>query len=148
MVVSKYLCVVVALTTGLSANGVYAQPTQPVVIPSAKVADGSAFSHPDATRGMDEGVTHAQHVFGISPDRRMIASIYDSGASKIDFATGYPGDEFMYFITGGVTLTDTEGKVTKVSEGEAVFLPKGWKGTWDSPAYKKYFVYYSDQPME
>jgi uncharacterized cupin superfamily protein len=113
-----------------------------IVIPSNGLKDGSAFSGPAASRGLDDGVKYAQRPAGSSADKRMVAMIYESGPSKIEFPNGYPVDEFMYFITGGATLTDQSGKATKVGPGESVFVPKGWVGTFQSPAYRKYYVAY------
>jgi uncharacterized cupin superfamily protein len=141
---TKAACAAVA--AGVLATAAIAIATEStlelVLVPSATVRDGSAFAHPSATRGKEDGVAHVMRIFGASSDQRMASAIFESEPSKLSFPDGYPGDEFMYFISGNVTLTDHAGKVTKVGPGEALFMPKGWRGTWTSTAYRKYFVYY------
>ena len=77
----------------------------------------------------------------VSADKRLAAGLYEAGPSdsKIE---AYPVDEFCYFISGSVRLTSEDGTVLEVKAGEAVTLPKGWKGRWQTSGYTKYYVVY------
>jgi uncharacterized cupin superfamily protein len=114
-----------------------------VKISASEVHSLVAFRDPATTRNKDHGIPYVDRVFGQSADRKMLAGIYESAATKT-FYDSYPGDEFMFFIDGSVTLTDTSGKTVTVGPMEGVFMPRGWKGTWSSTAYRKYYVYYAD----
>lgn len=61
--------------------------------------------------------------------------------SDVDI-NSYPEDEFCYFLSGTVPLTSSDGTVIEVKAGEAVAIPKGWKGRWTTPGYTKYYVVY------
>jgi uncharacterized cupin superfamily protein len=76
-----------------------------------------------------------------STDKRFIAGLYKAGPSdqKID---AYPVDEFCYFLSGSVRLTSEDGTVLELQAGDAVTLPKGWKGRWQTSGYSKYYVVY------
>jgi uncharacterized cupin superfamily protein len=55
----------------------------------------------------------------------------------------YGVDEFMYFLEGSVTLTSEDGTVQTINAGEAVTIPKEWRGTWATDGYTKIWVIYS-----
>lgn len=61
---------------------------------------------------------------------------------------GYPDDEFMLFVKGGITLISADGHVTRVKAGDAVALDRGWKGVWKSQGYTKYYVIYSKDGVQ
>ena len=70
--------------------------------------------------------------------------MYKAGASQEIFLDEVYGvDEFMYFITGSVTLTSEDGTVQVINAGEAVNIPADWKGTWNTEGYTKIWVIYS-----
>lgn len=50
--------------------------------------------------------------------------------------------EFMHFAQGAGTITDESGAITHISPGVSVFVPDGWRGTWDvtSTVRKSYVV--------
>jgi uncharacterized cupin superfamily protein len=77
------------------------------------------------------------------------AGVYASGPARIPIAEPYGVDEFMYFLEGGVTLTSRDGRVLEVAAGEAVIIPKAWRGVWETEGYTKIYVIYSpDRPIE
>jgi len=77
-----------------------------------------------------------------SRDARFEAGLYEAGPSDVAIAS-YEEDEFMLFLDGGVTLTSADGTVLEATAGEAVAIPKGWKGRWTTQGYRKYYVTYS-----
>ena len=54
----------------------------------------------------------------------------------------------MYFIEGGVTLTSTDGTQTKIQAGDAVMIPREWRGVWDTDGYLKIYVIHYQTPLE
>jgi len=113
---------------------------KPVKVTAAEAA-GPAFERKDAVRengkeGPTTDVTLMQ-----SKDRKMSAGLYKAGASDTAIDS-YPEDEFCYFLSGSVTLTSSDGSVIELKAGEAVAIPKGWKGRWTTPGYTKYYVTY------
>ncbi len=125
----------------LGAGVAAAQPMHPVKIPSSE-AHNRVMNDPAATSRTNNGHTMRGYSMGKSADGKLTSGVYDStgSTSKID---SYRVDEFMYFIRGSVKLTSDDGHVTDIKAGDAVFVPKGWKGTWESPGYTKYYVIYN-----
>jgi uncharacterized cupin superfamily protein len=76
-----------------------------------------------------------------SGDGRFEAGLFEAGPSDVAIES-YEEDEFMYFIEGGVKLTSADGTVLEAKAGEAVAIPKGWKGRWTTLGYRKYYVTY------
>jgi len=86
-----------------------------------------------------------------SADRKFMSGAYAvAGPNQETFTgEGYPVNEFMVFLEGGVTLTSADGTVLAVRAGDSVSIPKGWLGTWSSPGYRKFYVIYDpDNPVE
>ena len=80
-----------------------------------------------------------------SRDGRFEAGVYSAGPSDTAIES-YEEDEFMFFLEGSVTLTSADGTVMEVHAGEGAAIPKGWKGRWTTPGYKKYYVTYASGP--
>jgi uncharacterized cupin superfamily protein len=118
-------------------------PVSPVKIAASEVSNFSAFKHAGVTTGTDQGAHYTNRTFGQSSNGKFVAGIYESAATHTFYAS-YPGDEFMFFITGKVTLTSAAGGSLEIGPQEGVFLPRGWRGTWDSTAYRKYYVYHDE----
>jgi uncharacterized cupin superfamily protein len=79
----------------------------------------------------------------LSSDGKFASGMYRSGKTTAEINEPYGADEFMYFLEGGVTLTSSDGTVTRVGTGEAVTIPRQWTGTWDTEGYTKIWVIYS-----
>lgn len=125
----------------LAAGTAAAQPMHPVKIPASE-AQNRVMNDPAATSRTNNGHTMRGYSMGKSADGKLSSGVYDSTGSTSDIDS-YRVDEFMYFIRGSVKLTSADGQVTQVNAGDAVFVPKGWKGTWESPGYTKYYVIYN-----
>jgi uncharacterized cupin superfamily protein len=76
-----------------------------------------------------------------SKDEKMISGLFVSTAGHAEYDS-YPADEFIYIIEGEATLTSVDGSVLKIKKGDALIIPKGWKGNWVTSGYKKFFVDY------
>jgi uncharacterized cupin superfamily protein len=79
-----------------------------------------------------------------SSDGKFASGMYKAGKSRFEVTEPYGVDEFMYFLEGGVTLTSSDGTVTKIDAGEAVTIPREWTGVWDTDGYTKIWVIYSE----
>jgi uncharacterized cupin superfamily protein len=126
--------------TGAAAN---AQAMHPIKDSAADIA-GAIFSRPTAEKKERNGHSSTDVVTFTSKDSKYQTGMYTASASKFEVKgpKGYPDNEFMLFVKGGVTLTSSDGTVTEVKTGEAVTLPKGWTGTWDTQGYTKFYVTY------
>jgi uncharacterized cupin superfamily protein len=82
-----------------------------------------------------------------SKDQKVEMGLYEAGASEQDIQS-YDDDEFMFFLSGGVTLTSSDGTVLIAKAGEGVAIPHGWKGHWSTKGYKKYYVTYSSEAAQ
>ena len=98
--------------------------------------DMKATTHPDGHK--TESVTSMA-----SSDGKFHSGMYRSGKTRFEISKPYGVNEFMYFLSGGVTLTSTDGSVMTVNAGEAVTMPKEWTGIWDTDGYEKIWVIYS-----
>jgi uncharacterized cupin superfamily protein len=85
-----------------------------------------------------------------SADGKFMSGVYSVKKQHVEDyrKDGYPDDEFMLFVKGGITLISSDGHVTQVKAGDAVALNKGWKGLWKSNGYTKYYVIYSQEGVE
>jgi ethanolamine utilization protein EutQ len=105
-------------------------------------SDPTALTTPDVQTETSDGHVTKNRVMGVSQDKHLKSGLssFQGGQGSID---SYPVDEFMFFIKGGVTLTSADGTALQVRAGEAIYVPRGWKGTWNTKAgYTKFYVVY------
>ena len=111
---------------------------------SASDIEGAIFARPDMTQTKyDDGNTTYDVTTMLSSDNKFGSGMYRSGKTRIEISDGYPVDEFMYFVDGSVTLTSSDGTVQVINAGEAVTIPMGWSGIWETEGYTKFWVIYS-----
>lgn len=121
-------------------------PSKPVKLDRAQLK-GGAFDDPAAVvreESSERGpfTTHDLEAF-LSADRKLDAGVYRAGPNRYTIDEPYGVDEFMYFLEGGVTLTSRDGSMMQVRAGEAVVIPRDWRGVWDTEGYTKIYVIYS-----
>jgi ethanolamine utilization protein EutQ len=58
--------------------------------------------------------------------------------------TPYPYNEFIYVLSGSITLVAADGSVLEAKAGESLAIPQGWKGQWKTKGYKKYYALYTE----
>lgn len=80
-----------------------------------------------------------------STDTAYQTGVFKSGplSEEIKGPQGLPYNEFLYFLSGSVKLTSSDGEVMIVNAGEAVTIPKGWTGHFDTAGYTKIYVTYN-----
>jgi uncharacterized cupin superfamily protein len=105
---------------------------------------GAIFDREDTTRTERDGFTVLDVTSLKSSDGKFASGMYKAGKSRFEVTEPYGVDEFMYFLEGGVTLTSSDGSVTRIDAGEAVTIPKEWTGIWETDGYKKIWVIYSE----
>lgn len=111
---------------------------------SADDAAGAIFERPDTLEiTHDDGHATLDVTTLLSSDKKFASGMYQSGATRTEINEPYGVDEFMFFLEGSVTLTSTDGTVTKVNAGEGVTIPKEWTGIWETEGYRKIWVIYS-----
>jgi uncharacterized cupin superfamily protein len=142
----------IALTSATGALSALA--ADDVVHPTKLALGADAFLSAATVRSTHSGtkgeVDVLDHEAFRAADDRFDAGVYAvSGPHRAEIAQDYGVDEFMYFLEGGVTLISADGTRTEVGAGEAVVVPKTWRGVWESEGYKKIYVIYSpDKPIE
>ncbi|MBW2541850.1 MAG: DUF861 domain-containing protein [Deltaproteobacteria bacterium] len=133
----------------MTAPGVSLAENQEVVYPAKmSKADirGEIFARPDMKQeDHGKGNTTLSVTTLKSSDEKFFTGMYRSGGEREEYKDKpYGVDEFMYFLEGSVTLTSADGAVQVVNAGEAVTIPKEWKGIWESNGYTKIWVIYSN----
>jgi uncharacterized cupin superfamily protein len=134
-------CVLGILLSATFVISSAAEPERPAKISTADLA-GKMFQGPHVKK-VTEGAAKALEVDTLtSADKKFQTGSYQAGPEHTDFNKyGYPEYEFFYVLKGSIKLTDAKG-VQVIGPGEAVSIPKGWKGLWDSDGYTKVWVTY------
>ncbi len=76
-------------------------------------------------------------------DGKFASGVYKAGPQVFEIDEPYGVDEFMFFLEGSVTLTPIGGDPVIINAGEAVTIPKEWRGRWETEGYRKIWVIYS-----
>jgi uncharacterized cupin superfamily protein len=79
-----------------------------------------------------------------APDVGLSAGVWDCTAFEGTMAP-YSVDEFMILLEGAVTVTEANGRVTRVEAGEAFVIPRGLNCAWKQDGHvRKIFVIYGN----
>lgn len=79
-----------------------------------------------------------------STDKKFITGLYKSGpVVETHIEQDYGDDEFMYILSGSITLKSVSGNETVAEAGDVINMPKEWRGTWISDGYTKLWVIYN-----
>jgi len=106
--------------------------------------EGKIFQRPNMEKETKNGRTFLDTVTLLSQDKKFVTGMYQAGPGRFEIKDkDYGVDEFMYFTKGSVTLTSLDGSVQTIKAGEAVSLPKEWRGIWETKGYTKIYVIYS-----
>ena len=128
------------------ASGSFAAENDTVVPAKINRADisGDIFNRETMIKTTHEdGHTTLDVTSLMSSDKKFASGMYQSGKTRSEITEPYGVDEFMYFIEGSITLTNQDGTKQVVRAGEAVTVPKEWKGIFETDGYKKFWVIYS-----
>lgn len=134
----------------MTSASVFAEGSAPADAPKSIVKFAAAelkslLQSPAAVKKTTEVRTTTGLPMFSSPDGRFSSGVFSSSAGYAEFES-YAADEFCYIVSGEATITSADGGVLKLKAGDAITIPKGWKGRWDTSGYTKYYVNYrSDQ---
>ncbi|WP_353192367.1 cupin domain-containing protein [Pandoraea pnomenusa] len=140
-----------ALTTfalfALPAAGAGAETPHPVKL-SKHALSGPVFESPEAVHDNEDGNDTVDVTSFTSGDKAFQTGVFQSGPTREEVrGPGYPYTELLVFLTGGARFVSTDGNVLEAGPGDAVTLPKGWTGVFESKGYTKlYAVYDPDAP--
>ncbi|MBR8313554.1 DUF861 domain-containing protein [Burkholderia dolosa] len=123
--------------------GAHAETIRPIKVSQSDLA-GAIFARASAAGKNQGDESGTDAVTFTSTDAAYQTGVYRSGPSheEIKGPHGLPYNEFLYFLSGSVKLTSSDGSVTTVKAGEAVTLPKGWTGQFDTSGYTKLYATY------
>ncbi|RQR49536.1 DUF861 domain-containing protein [Burkholderia sp. Bp9140] len=142
----RYALATLVFTGVAISSAACAETIKPIKASKSDLA-GAIFARADAVKKEAHGERSADVVTFTSTDTAYQTGVYRSGPSREEIAgpQGLPYNEFLYFLSGSVKLTSSDGSVMVVGTGEAVTLPKGWTGHFDTPGYTKLYVTYSPE---
>ncbi|MBN3754427.1 cupin domain-containing protein [Paraburkholderia sp. Tr-20389] len=140
---NKALFASMVLMGAIASTASHAETIKPVRVSQADLA-GSIFNRKDTVTKNENGNRSSDAVTYTSPDNAYQTGVYKSGPlhEEIKGPEGLPYNEFLYFLSGSVKLTSSDGSVMVVKTGEGVTLPKGWTGQFDTKGYTKLYVTY------
>jgi uncharacterized cupin superfamily protein len=81
-------------------------------------------------------------VLGVSGDGSFRAGLSSMPERRSLQVEASQGDEFLFVVQGSETFTSSDGSVLEAKAGDAVFLPKGWKGHYDTRGYQEFYAKY------
>lgn len=138
----RRLCLsLICLPAALSAAPSPSQILKPTKIASND-AEALATSNSNVKTEVTDGVVSKMRVVARSADNRFEAGLYSTQA-KVTNIESYPLDEFMLVVDGGATISSADGTMIEVKKGDALFMPKGWKGQWATKGFREFYVTYT-----
>jgi uncharacterized cupin superfamily protein len=127
---------------------------------TASPATAQEVLHPTKISGHDPGrqATPDIHtnqsfnwrIMGHSADKNFRAGMSWTKKGVTDVDEPDTVDEFLVILKGREKYTSLDGTVIEVGAGDAIFVPKGWRGKWESNGPVEYFfsVYDPDKLYE
>ena len=133
----------VSVIVATVATTVYSETIKPIKVSRSEIS-GLMFERRDATTDTKDGNTTTDVVTFTSCDMVFQSGMFKSGPTHelIADPPGFPYNEFLYFVSGSATFTSPDGSVLAIHSGEAVTVPKGWVGRFDTDGYTKLYVTY------
>jgi uncharacterized cupin superfamily protein len=118
-----------------------ASPALAQVIHPMKITgnDSQALATPDVKKNE----LYKYRVMGRSTDKKVRAGISLTTVKRtVDDGEANPVDEFLFIVKGRERYTSLDGTVVEVKAGDAVFIPRGWKGKWETFGTVEFYVIY------
>ena len=140
-------CLMIITSMALGSVGTIAAQSLPGTFGSAKAAENSALTPPEAWRiqilkDMDldalpdidwmpvaSGTKENSETVLFEGDN--IVSVWEAGPAKLIIDTPFTYDEFVVVLKGELVLSDNEGNSMTYKQGDMFMVPKGFVGTWD-----------------
>jgi len=92
----------------------------------ADVALGTFEPKPTSVEGNQR---EASRVLWSSPDGRLEIGVWECTPGRFT-ADRSQAAEFCHLLSGTVEMRHADGRVEHLGPGDALILPKGWKGEW------------------
>jgi uncharacterized cupin superfamily protein len=130
----------IALTL-LTSTYFIVSPVVAQVIHPTKIAgtDATALATPDVQKNK----LYKWRVMGRSADKNLRAGLASTTIQRsVNDGEPNPVDEFLFVVKGRERYTSLDGTVLEVGVGEAVFVPKGWRGKWETFGTVEFYVIY------
>lgn len=78
-----------------------------------------------------------------SPDGKLEIGIWECTPGRFT-ADRSQAAEFCHFLSGSVEMRHADGRVERLGPGDALMLPRGWKGEWRLlEQTRKIYVFYT-----
>ncbi|WMT79408.1 cupin domain-containing protein [Bradyrhizobium sp. Ash2021] len=140
----RYALAALVLSRIANATVAQAETIKPIKASKHDIV-GATFLRKDAVHEDKDDNASTDVVTFTSSNAAFQTGVYKSGSAheEIKGPQGFPYNEFLYFSSGRVRLTSSDGSVMHVNAGEAVTLPKGWTGHFDTQGYTKLYVTYN-----
>lgn len=97
----------------------------------------------DKPTTLTPGQTEATHPLWTSPDGKVEIGVWECSPGRFT-ADRSSAAEFCHFLAGQIVMTRTDGTSVKLGPGDAILLPRGWKGIWEIAEHtRKIYVFMS-----
>ena len=81
----------------------------------------------------------------VSPDGALDIGVWECSPGSFT-ADRSETAEFCYFLQGKIVMTHFDGTRRELGTGDAIMLPRGWKGTWEILEHtRKIYVLLADR---
>lgn len=98
----------------------------------------------DKPTTLTPGQQEAATTLWVSPDEALEIGVWECTAGLFT-ADRSAAAEFCYFLQGRIVMTQLDGTRRELGPGDAIMLPRGWKGTWEIIEHtRKIYVFLSD----
>jgi uncharacterized cupin superfamily protein len=114
-------------------NRVELQPVEPTAADLEMVGDRDGWKAVGTTR-LYEG--------------EIIVEVYASPPAVVEISTPFPYDEFVWMLDGELVLTPVDGQAVTYGPGDAVLVPKGFLGTWETRGNYRELIIIEADAME
>ncbi|MFD1880602.1 cupin domain-containing protein [Paracoccus pacificus] len=97
----------------------------------------------DKPTTLNPGQKEAAKSLYTTPDGKLDIGIWEATPGRFT-ADRSQAAEFCHFLQGRIVMTHLDGTRVTLGPGDAIMLPRGWKGTWEIlEQTRKIYVIYS-----
>ena len=103
--------------------------------------DLGALKHKPTT--LNPGQQETAQTLWSSPDGKLDIGLWECTPGRFT-ADRSQAAEFCHFLSGAVEMRHADGRVERLGPGDALMLPRGWKGEWRLlEQTRKIYVFYT-----
>jgi uncharacterized cupin superfamily protein len=127
-------------------------PTLAQAVHPTKISgnNASAKTAPDVHQTDQTYKDFKWRIMGTSADKNYRSGLSWTTKRVSDVDEPNTVDEFIFIVKGRERYTSSDGTVIEVNAGDGIFVPKGWRGRWESDGPVEFFfaVYDPDKLYE